>query len=87
MAKAKTKKSGGSKFSWHPVSFAAAKQHVDLARAGTPPIGAALAQVMPQAIRTMGAISGLGGLTCPAPPDDPAGQARAEEVADVARID
>lgn len=29
-----------------------------------------MAQLMPGAIRTMGHLNGLGGLSCPAPPDD-----------------
>lgn len=67
------KKGGGDQFSWNPVSYDVAKHHVDLARSGARPIGAALAQVMPGAIRTMGPITGLGGLPCPAPSDDPQG--------------
>jgi hypothetical protein len=71
MTKPKTtkpaKKKGGDKLSWNPTTYAVAKQHVDLARAGTPPIGAALARMMPHAIQTMG------GLTCPAPATDPGG--------------
>jgi len=73
---AKAKKTGDGKFEWNPASFEIAKHHVDLARACSPPIGAALAQIMPNAILTMGAITGLGGLSCPPPSDDPEGTYR-----------
>ena len=59
-----------ARFSWHPVSFDIAKMHVDLARAGTPPVGPTLAQTLPTAIREMGELS------CPAPPEDTGGTYR-----------
>jgi hypothetical protein len=73
MATKKRKKPTGDHFSWDPVSFEFAKQQVEMARSGAPPIGAALAQMMPHAIRTMGPLMDVGGLTCPAPADDPHG--------------
>jgi len=72
----KPKKSGGSRFDWHPKTYADAKHYVDMARNGTGLIGQELAKVMPQAIRTLGGITGLGGLTCPTPDDDPNGTYR-----------
>jgi hypothetical protein len=71
MAAKKQKKTSGG-FKWDPVSFDVAEQHVAMVRNGTG-IGPMLAKVMPQAIRIMGQVNGLGGLTCPSPPNDPNG--------------
>lgn len=64
------KKAGAGEFDWAPNSYDIAREHVALARNRTGSIGEVLAGVMPQAVRTMGAVNGLGGLSCPAPEND-----------------
>jgi len=70
---AKRRKKGGARFDWYPQNFADAERLVGQARSGETQLGRTLAAIMPQAIATMGSATGLGGLTCPAPSNDPDG--------------
>ena len=72
----KRRRTGGSRFSWNPASFEAAKCDIDLARQRSGSRGAELARVMPHVIASMGERSQLGGLACPAPVNDPDGTYR-----------
>lgn len=70
------RRTGGSRFSWNPASFEAAKSEIELARERSGPRGTELARVMTHVIASIGERSELGGLECPCPASDPDGTYR-----------